>query len=55
MLTELVYELLDAHVDTARLAAGLREAPEWDAHLDLSTLQRRSREALAYATLRAPA
>jgi hypothetical protein len=45
-LTELVYELLDAHHDTARLAS--EPLPDWDAHLDyLRDLQRVGRETLA--------
>jgi hypothetical protein len=45
---ELVYELLDAHVDTMRLARGLEADPAWAAHLDyLRDLQRVGREALA--------
>jgi hypothetical protein len=50
--TELVYELLDAHVDTMRLADDLNSAtdPAWAAHLDyLRDLQRVGREALARA------
>jgi hypothetical protein len=47
-LTELVYELLDAHEDTARLAQDMPGDPRWDAHLDyLRRLQRVGREALA--------
>jgi hypothetical protein len=47
-LTELVYELLDAHQDTSRLAAECGPAARWDAHLDyLRDLQRVAREALA--------
>jgi hypothetical protein len=47
-VTELVYELLDAHVDTIRMAADLDEDPAWAAHLDyLRDLQRIAREALA--------
>jgi hypothetical protein len=47
-LTDLVYELLDAHLDTARLAGELEQVPAWAAHLDyLRDLQRVSREALA--------
>jgi hypothetical protein len=43
-----VYELLDAHIDTLRLAGELDQAPAWEAHLDyLRDLQRVSREALA--------
>jgi hypothetical protein len=44
----LVYELLDAHADTADLAADLRDEPRWAAHLDyLRALQRTGRETLA--------
>jgi hypothetical protein len=44
----LVYELLDAHADTAELAAEPRGEPRWAAHLDyLRALQRTGREALA--------
>jgi hypothetical protein len=47
-LTELVYELLDAHLDTARLASVLDDDEAWAAHLDyLRDLQRVGREALA--------
>jgi hypothetical protein len=47
-LTDLVYELLDAHVDTARLAGEFEQLPAWAAHLDyLRDLQRVGREALA--------
>jgi hypothetical protein len=49
-LTELVYELLDAHEDTARLAQELLADPGWEAHLDyLRRLQRVGREKLAQA------
>jgi hypothetical protein len=49
-VTELLYELLDAHVDTMRLADGLDGEPAWAAHLDyLRDLQRVGREALARA------
>jgi hypothetical protein len=51
-VTELVYELLDAHVDTMRLADDLNLGtdPAWAAHLDyLRDLQRVGREALARA------
>lgn len=48
LLSQLVYELLDAHVDTQQLAAELEQMPGWSAHLDyLSRLQRVSREILA--------
>ena len=47
-VTELVYELLDAHVDTLRMAGDLDGDPAWAAHLDyLRDLQRVGREALA--------
>jgi hypothetical protein len=47
-LTALVYELLDAHEDTTRLAGATTDDPRWDAHLDyLRGLQRVGREALA--------
>jgi len=49
-VTELVYELLDAHVDTMRMADHLNDDPAWGAHLDyLRDLQRVGREALARA------
>ena len=49
-LIGLVYELLDAHGDTAELAYGLGDLT-WELHLDyLRTLQRRGREVLARAT-----
>jgi hypothetical protein len=48
--TWLVYELLDAHHDTARLAADLAVDPHWQVHLEyLRDLQRVGREALAQA------
>lgn len=51
--TELVYELLDAHVDTIRMACELDADPAWAAHLDyLRDLQRVAREALAGASVR---
>jgi hypothetical protein len=51
-LTELLYELLDAHVDTIALADRIKavdQAPTaWAAHLDyLRDLQRVGRERLA--------
>jgi len=47
-LTELLYELLDAHVDTIAMARGLEDDPAWSAHLGyLRDLQRVGREALA--------
>jgi NTP pyrophosphatase (non-canonical NTP hydrolase) len=46
-LTELVYELLDAHDETAQLAEGLGDIA-WAFHLDyLRALQRAGREILA--------
>jgi hypothetical protein len=49
-LTELVYELLDAHEDTSRLAQDLSGDPRWAAHLDyLRRLQRLGREDLAHS------
>jgi hypothetical protein len=47
-LLTLVYELLDAHDDTARMAGELGGDPDWCAHLEyLRRLQRRGREILA--------
>jgi hypothetical protein len=47
-LVDLVYELMDAHDDTARLAEGLSCDVQWAAHLDyLQKLQRVGRELLA--------
>jgi hypothetical protein len=48
-LTELVYELLDAHEDTSRLVdADLAGSEPWRAHLDyLRGLQRVGREILS--------
>ena len=44
----LIYELLDAHRDTADLAGGLGPDERWAAHLDyLRALQRMGRRALA--------
>ena len=49
-LGELVYELLDAHDDTARLAAELTDDAGWEAHLAyLRDLQRVGRAILAHA------
>jgi hypothetical protein len=49
-VTELVYELLDAHIDTMRMAHDLDGDPAWAAHLGyLRDLQRVGREALARA------
>jgi hypothetical protein len=50
-VADLVYELLDAHVDTMRMARDLDGDPAWAAHLDyLRDLQRVGREALAGAS-----
>jgi hypothetical protein len=47
-LITLIYELLDAHQDTVRLADADACAMEWQAHLDyLRALQRAGREVLA--------
>ena len=47
-LAELVYELLDAHDDTVRLAQEYSGDVQWAAHLDyLQQLQRVGREVLA--------
>jgi hypothetical protein len=44
----LIYELLDAHRDTAEIAQDLSDDPEWAAHLEyLRALQRIGREMLA--------
>ena len=52
-LTLLLYELLDAHDDTTRLAADLALDERWQAHLGyLRDLQRLGREALAHASAR---
>jgi hypothetical protein len=52
LLIDVVYELLDAHDDSARLAAdtGVEDDPDWATHLDyLRGLQRAAREDLALA------
>lgn len=47
-LVVLVYELLDAHTDTAELASRLPYDPSWATHVDyLRGLQRKGRETLA--------
>ncbi len=47
--TVLIYELLDAHQDTAELAAELPDDPVWHAHIDyLRALQCKGREVLAH-------
>jgi hypothetical protein len=49
-LSGLLYELLDAHIDTIKLAGSLEDNQSWAAHLDyLRDLQRVGREALARA------
>ena len=49
-LRELIYELLDAHVDTAQLAEPLTHDSCWMAHVQyLQALQRKGRELLARA------
>ena len=49
VIVDLVYELLDAHDDTARLAQADGCEDAWDAHLDyLRSLQRVGREVLAH-------
>ena len=49
-LIRLIYELLDAHDDTARIAAGLAPDSIWQPHLVyLRDLQRLGREVLAAA------
>ena len=51
-LIALTYELLDAHADTARLAADGTSDTEWDSHLAyLRDLQRVGRETVARAAL----
>jgi len=51
----LIYELLDAHDDTARLAEGLLGEPVWTSHLEyLRRLQRMGRETLARTSLKTP-
>jgi hypothetical protein len=48
LLSELVYELLDAHGDTVALVGDSDCVPGWEAHLDyLRRLQRVGRETLA--------
>jgi hypothetical protein len=55
-LTRLVYELLDAHDDTARIATGQDLDVYWQAHLSyLRDLQRVARELLAHAGQQASA
>jgi hypothetical protein len=52
---ELVYELLDAHADTAELATQLVLDDDWLAHLEyLRALQRQGRRLLAQTTATPP-
>jgi hypothetical protein len=52
---EFFYELLDAHADTASLAASLASDPAWAAHLDyLRSLQRAGRALLARPSVTRP-
>ncbi len=51
LLTGLVYELLDAHLDTEQLMAAPSTHLAWTAHMYyLRDLQRCAREALAWAS-----
>lgn len=48
----LIYELLDAHDDTVRLACRLACDPDWEPHLEyLRALHRAGRELLAQVAL----
>jgi hypothetical protein len=48
----LIYELLDAHDDTVRLAGNLTCDPDWQAHVEyLRALHRTGRELLAQIAL----
>jgi hypothetical protein len=50
-LESLIYELLDAHQQTARLAQDMEWDPDWREHLaQLRRLQRMSREVLSAAS-----
>jgi hypothetical protein len=50
-LHSLIYELLDAHLDTAALAAHLEADESWEAHLHyLRDLQRVGHQVLARST-----
>jgi hypothetical protein len=52
LLVQLIYELLDAHDDTARIAAAAPLDHTWRAHVAyLRALQRKGRELLAQTTL----
>jgi hypothetical protein len=51
-VTAIIYELLDAHDDTVRLASELSCGPTWRSHLEyLRRLQRIGRETLAHMSL----
>jgi hypothetical protein len=51
-VVSLLYELLDAHDDTAKMASELESDWQWRVHLAyLRALQRRGREALAQMSL----
>jgi len=55
-VTNLVYELLDAHLDTVELALELGDDPAWSAHLEyLRALNRQGREAVAHIGTMQPA
>jgi hypothetical protein len=44
----LIYELLDAHDDTAQMTSALEFDPSWELHLEyLRALQRKGREVVA--------
>lgn len=48
LVTRLVYELLDAHMDTVELALGYEDDIAWNMHLEyLRALQRQSQTLLA--------
>jgi hypothetical protein len=52
-LVDLIYELLDAHNDTARLAGNLLDDQRWETHLAyLRDLQRVGRETLVHMSLK---
>ena len=54
-LAAFIYELLDAHTDTADLASHLELDREWLAHLDyLRALQREGRRVLAEVAAKHP-
>ena len=55
-LTRLVYELLDAHDDTSRIATEPARELAWAAHLEyLRALQRKGREIVAHTRVPAAA